>query len=106
MGFIRTHRKLVFTILVAAIAVEFLAFESLNTVPIDIGYPPGTSKWVILLGWPGLIIHYPALVLDNWLEPLFPLRLTLCVLGYLDSLIVVTAVVFLWHLSRRVISPQ
>jgi hypothetical protein len=104
MGLVRTDRKLVLTVLLAALLMEILAFQSLATVPLDIGYPPGTSEWIKLLGWPGIIIYYPALVLDNWLEPLVPLILSLCVLGYLDSLILIALVIFLWRLGRRVIS--
>ena len=76
-------------------------------MPFDIGYPPGTSGWAIFLGWPGLTIHYPALVLENSLgsiSPLFPWMLVRCMLGYLDSLIVVAVVVSLWRKARRIIS--
>jgi hypothetical protein len=95
--------------LLGAVAVEFLAFASLETVPFDIGYPPGTSEWAILLGWPGLIIHAPALLLGNWIGSIyrrFPSRLSLFVLGYLDSLVVVAVIVFLWRIGRRFISSQ
>jgi len=109
MGVVRIDRTLVLTVLLAGLALEVLAFKSLETVPLDIGYPPGTSEWAIFLGWPGLIIHYPALMLEDWLGsiyPLFPWMLVLCMLGYLDSLIVVAAVVFLYRNARRVISSQ
>jgi hypothetical protein len=100
-----TSRKLFLTALLVAVAMEVLAFQSLETVPLDIDYPPGTSDWVKLLEWPGIIIHYPALFLYDWIEPLFPWKLALFVLGYLDALIVISVIVFLWRVGRRVISP-
>lgn len=106
MGFIRTNGKRVFPVFLAAVAMEILAFKSLETVPLDIGYPPGTSAWVRFLGWPGIIIHYPALVLDDWIEPLFPLKPALFVFGYLDCVIVISLIVFSWRAGRRVISSQ
>jgi hypothetical protein len=75
------------------------------TVPIDIGYPPGTSQSVKLLGWLGIIIHSPPLILNDWIEPLFPRTPALCVFGYLDSFIVISVLVFLWRVARRLISP-
>jgi hypothetical protein len=95
--------------LLAAVATEFLAFASLETVPLDIGYPSETSEWPILLGLPGLIIHAPALMLGSWIGPVYPLfpwRLSLFVLGYLDSLAVVAIILFLWRVGCRFISSQ
>ena len=109
MGFVRIDRTLVLTVLLGGFVLEVLALKSLETVPFDIGYPPGTSGWAIFLGWPGLIIHYPALMLEAWLGsiyPLFPWMLVLCLLGYFDSLIVVAVVVSLWRNAHRVISSR
>jgi hypothetical protein len=102
MGFVRTNRRLVFTVLLVAVAVEVLAFKSLETVPLDVGYPPGTSQWIKILGWPGLIIHYPAFMFFTGTEPMF----AYFVVGYIDAFVAIAAVIFLWRLTRRLSSTR
>jgi hypothetical protein len=102
MGFIRTTRRLAFTVLLAAVGVEILAFKSLETVPLDVGYAPGTSQWIKSLGWPGIIIHYPASWFFTGTETMF----AYFVVGYIDALVVIVAVIFLWRLARRLISTR
>jgi hypothetical protein len=86
--------------------MEALAFQSLSTVPVDMGCPPGTSEWIKLLGWPVIIIHYPALILNVWSELLLPWKPALCVVGYVDSLIVISVIVFLWRVGLSASSPR
>jgi hypothetical protein len=100
VGFFRANRKLIFTVLLVAPAVEFLAFKSLETVPLDVGYPAGTRQWIKNLGWPGVIIHYPALRFFTGTEPAF----AYFVVGYIDALVGIVAGILLWRLARRLIS--
>jgi len=87
-----------------AIAMEVLAFLSLETVPIDVGYAKGTPEWLKLLGWPGIIIHFPGLILAEWLEGHFPRVIALYLIGYLDCLIIIFPMFFLWRIARRLVS--
>jgi hypothetical protein len=87
--------------LLIAIAMEWLAFGSLETVPIDVGYAEGTSEWIKLLGWPGLIVHYPALILYDWIAPHFPFLVATYVIGCLDCLAIIFLIFLSWSIIRR-----
>src|SRR5690242_10616029 len=54
-----SYRKLIVVALAAAIPVELVALAGLRSIPIDVGYAPGTPYWIQALGLFGLLMHYP-----------------------------------------------
>ena len=57
-------KRVLLIIVVLGIVAETLSLVLLSRVPIDVGFPPGTSPVVLRVAEIVVLIHYPALVLD------------------------------------------
>jgi hypothetical protein len=99
---VQSNHRIILTVLLTSVLLEALASESLKTVPLDVGYTPDTSEWLKLLGWPGIIIHFPAFLFFRGTEP----WLAYLAVGYLDSVIVVSTGVLVWPIVRAIVSTN
>jgi len=90
-----SYRKLIVVALAAAIPVELVALAGLRSIPIDVGYAPGTPYWIQALGLFGLLMHYPAFRAN------IPLPLLLAT-GYLESSVLVFLIALLVRALRAV----
>jgi hypothetical protein len=90
-----SYRKLIVVALAAAIPVELVALAGFRSIPIDVGYAPGTPYWTQALGLFGILIHHPAFRAN------IPLPLLLAT-GYLESSVLVFLIALLVRALRAV----
>lgn len=98
------------SIAIALLLLELIAYLGLESVPLDIGYPDGTSLWRIAFGAVGLCVHYPILLVlspgyfDGW--PRNVLKIVIVLVGYADLWLLVLAFVFARRIVRRFSSAR
>ncbi|MFN7995129.1 MAG: hypothetical protein U0Q18_16090 [Bryobacteraceae bacterium] len=103
------HRKLVVRVALAVLPLEFIAILGLCTIPFDVGYPEGASRWWIAFGKAGLCVHYPALAL-MLAYPAGPdqlsLSLVFVMIGYGDLFILGLVLALVYRFARKRISSM
>jgi hypothetical protein len=87
--------------------LEVVNFVLAVSFPIDIGLPDGTSFAVRILFSQALYMHYPAWLLLDWMDKFahtvawkISFSLALFVIGYLDTVLLLMALIFGFRLLR------
>jgi hypothetical protein len=108
MGFAGINRRLAIMFALALLPVEALAFFGLLTVPLDVGYPAGTSPWLIDYGIASLYVHYPVLeAMEHWQIESWPgntFYMICFVVGYADLFLILVVVAFCYRQAKRLAS--
>jgi hypothetical protein len=91
-------KRVVRIALLAAIPLESINLWLALHYPIDVGLPPGTSRWVELVFAQALILHFPGLWFMNWFEEhhvysVSPIYAGLLVSGYVDTVLLLIVVI-------------
>jgi hypothetical protein len=97
----------------AAMVLEPFNFVLAWGVPLDVGFPPGTSFFTRLLFEQAFYLHYPVFLLMEWIdrfangkmwEVLF--ALTLFAIGYINTVVLILAFVLAFRFLRCVMQPS
>ena len=95
--------------LLIAIPIETLNLWLVLHFPIDVGLPPGTSRWTEYTFAQALLLHYPGLFLLGWVDVHHLSRAILysglAVSGYVDTVLLVLAIV-LSVMGLRALRPR
>ena len=90
--------KLLKIALVAAFPVEAINSWLALRYPIDVGLPPETAIWVKIVFAQALYLHFPAFPLLDWVDahrfPLAVFYVGLLLIGYIDTVLLIFAVLF------------